>query len=193
MKKLRLNNLHLLNYLIQYSYMNEGFLNPQQIIKNISLREDMVACDFGCGSGGWVIPLAKELKSGMVYAVDILDTAISALNGKISSEKIFNIKPVIGDIEKGIKMPDEYFDLILMTNLLFQIGDKEKVLEEGKRLLKNNGMILIVDWEKDAPIGSKEGRVSIEEIKELAREVGLSSEKEFKAGSFHWGLILRKI
>ncbi|HNY36069.1 MAG TPA: class I SAM-dependent methyltransferase [Candidatus Pacearchaeota archaeon] len=173
--------------------MNEGFLNPQQIIKNISLREDMVACDFGCGSGGWVIPLAKELKSGMVYAVDILDTAISALNGKISSEKIFNIKPVIGDIEKGIKMPDEYFDLILMTNLLFQIGDKEKVLEEGKRLLKNNGMILIVDWEKDAPIGSKEGRVSIEEIKELAREVGLSSEKEFKAGSFHWGLILRKI
>ncbi len=173
--------------------MNEGFLNPQQILKNISLREDMVACDFGCGSGGWVIPLAKQLKSGMVYAVDILDTAISALNGKASSEKIFNIKTVIGDIEEGVKMPNEYFDLVLMTNLFFQLENKEKVLEEAKRLLKNNGMILVIDWEKDAPLGSKEGRVSIEEIKEMAKRIGLISEKEFKAGNFHWGLILRKI
>lgn len=173
--------------------MNEGFLNPQQILKNISLKADMVACDFGCGSGGWVIPLAKELKSGMVYAVDILDTAISALNGKISSEKIFNIKPMIGNIEKGVKMPDEYFDLVLMTNLLFQVDDKYAVLGEGKRLLKSNGAILIVDWEKDAPIGLKEGRVSVEEIKEMATRVGLKVEKEFKAGNFHWGLILRKI
>jgi len=153
----------------------------------------MVACDFGCGSGGWVIPLAKQLKSGMVYAVDILDTAISALNGKASSEKIFNIKTVIGDIEEGVKMPNEYFDLVLMTNLFFQLENKEKVLEEAKRLLKNNGMILVIDWEKDAPLGSKEGRVSIEEIKEMAKRIGLISEKEFKAGNFHWGLILRKI
>jgi ubiquinone/menaquinone biosynthesis C-methylase UbiE len=173
--------------------MNEGFLNPQQILKNISLKEDMVACDFGCGSGGWVIPLAKELKSGMVYAVDILDTAISALNGKISSERIFNIKPMVGNVEKGIKMPDEYFDLVLMTNLLFQIDDKYGVLQEGKRVLKNNGLMLIVDWEKDAPIGSKEGRVSSEEIKEMATRVGLNVEKEFKASNFHWGLIFKKI
>lgn len=173
--------------------MSEGFLNPQQILKNISLKEDMVACDFGCGSGGWVIPLAKQLKSGMVYAVDILDTAVSALNGRASSEKIFNIKTVIGDIEEGVKMPNEYFDLVLMTNLFFQLENKEKVLEEAKRLLKNNGMILVVDWEKDAPLGSKEGRVSIEEVKEMAKGLGLVSEKEFKAGNFHWGLILRKI
>jgi ubiquinone/menaquinone biosynthesis C-methylase UbiE len=173
--------------------MNEGFLNPQQILKNISLKEDMVACDFGCGSGGWVIPLAKELKGGMIYGVDILESAISALDGKVSAEKIFNIKTMVGNVEKGIKMPDGYFDLVLMTNLLFQVDDKFGVLQEGKRVLKNNGMVLIVDWDKDAPIGSKEGRVSSEEIKEMAGRVGFNPEKEFKAGNFHWGLILRKI
>jgi ubiquinone/menaquinone biosynthesis C-methylase UbiE len=173
--------------------MNEGFLNPQQILKNISLREDMVACDFGCGSGGWVIPLAKELKSGMVYGVDIIEDAISALAGKASSEKLFNIKTIIGNVEKGIKMPDQYFDLVLMTNLLFQVDDKYGVLGEAKRVLKNNGIILIVDWEKDALVGSREGRISVEEIKEMASRVGFTSEKEFKAGNFHWGLILRKI
>lgn len=173
--------------------MNEGFLNPQQILKNISLKEDMVACDFGCGSGGWVIPLAKELKSGMVYGVDILEDALSALNGKASAEKLFNVKTILGNMEKGVKMPDQYFDLVLMSNLLFQIDDKYGVLGEAKRVLKNNGLALIVDWEKDAPVGSKEGRVSIEEIKEMAKRVGFNPEKEFKAGNFHWGLIIRKI
>jgi ubiquinone/menaquinone biosynthesis C-methylase UbiE len=173
--------------------MNEGFLNPQQILKSIPLKEGMIACDFGCGSGGWVIPLARELKSGMIYAVDILDTAISALDGKILSEKIFNIKTIVGDVEKGLKMPDGYVDLVLITNLLFQIDDKYKVLKEADRILKSSGMILVVDWEKDAAVGSKEGRISIEEIKDLARRIGLNPEKEFKAGNFHWGLILRKI
>ena len=173
--------------------MNEGFLNPQQILKNISLREDMVACDFGCGSGGWVIPLAKELKSGMVYGVDILEDAISALNGKALAEKLFNVKTMVGNVERGVKIPDEYFDLTLMTNLLFQIDDKYGVLSEAKRVLKSNGILLIVDWELEAPIGSKEGRISAEEAKEMAGRVGFSLEKEFKAGNFHWGLILKKI
>ena len=173
--------------------MNEGFLNPQQILKNITLREDMVACDFGCGSGGWVLPLAKELKAGMVYAVDILDTAISALNGRISSEKIFNIKTMVANVEKGVKIQDEFFDLVLMTNLLFQVDDKFGVLTEAKRVLKNGGAVLIVDWEKDAPIGMREGRVSREEVKEMAKRVGFTPDAEFKAGNFHWGLILRKI
>lgn len=173
--------------------MNEGFLNPQQILKNISLKEDMVACDFGCGSGGWVIPLAKELKSGMVYGIDILEDVLSALTGRAIAEKLFNVKTIIGNVEKGVKLRDEYFDLVLMTNLLFQVDDKYGVLGEAKRVLKNNGIVLIIDWEKEAPIGSKEGRVSAEEIKEMASRVGFSSEKEFKAGNFHWGLILRKI
>jgi len=173
--------------------MNEGFLNPQQILKNISLKEDMVACDFGCGSGGWVIPLAKELKSGMVYGIDILEDALSALSGRAVAEKLFNVKTMVGNVEKGVKMKDEYFDLVLMTNLLFQLDDKIVALNEAKRVLKNNGMILVVDWEKDAPIGSKEGRVSMEEVKEMATRIGLKMGKEFKAGSFHWGLMLNKI
>jgi ubiquinone/menaquinone biosynthesis C-methylase UbiE len=80
-----------------------------------------------------------------------------------------------------------------MTNLLFQVDDKYGSLGEAKRVLKNNGILLVIDWTKDAPIGSKEGRVSAEEIKEMASRVGFVLEKEFKAGNFHWGLIFKKI
>jgi len=173
--------------------MNEGFLNPQQILKNIPLKEDMIACDFGSGSGGWAIPLAKELKAGMVYAIDILEDAVSALNGKASAQQLFNIKTMVGNVEAGVKMKDEYFDLVLMTNLLFQVDNKQFVLEEARRVLKQNGMVLIVDWNKEAPVGSKEGRVSIDEVVSLGERTGFRKEKEIPAGNFHWGLLLRKI
>lgn len=171
--------------------MNEGFLNPEQILKDIPLKEDMIACDFGSGSGGWAIPLARELKAGMVYAIDVLEEAISALNGKISAQQIFNIKTMLGDVEKGVKIKDGYFDLVLMTNLLFQVDDKHFVLEEAKRVLKPNGMVLVIDWKKDAPVGSKEGRVSMEEVISMAD--GFKKEKEIPSGNFHWGLLLKKI
>jgi ubiquinone/menaquinone biosynthesis C-methylase UbiE len=173
--------------------MNEGFLNPQQSLKNIPLREDMIACDFGSGSGGWVLPLAKELKAGVVYAIDVLESAISALNGKVSSSQLFNVKTMVGDVEKGVKIKDGYFDLILMTNFLFQIENKEFVFKEAQRVLKPNGMVLVIDWKKDAPVGSKEGRVSLEEIASIAERTGFKKGKEIPAGNFHWGLLLIKI
>ena len=173
--------------------MNEEFLNPGEIIKNVSLKSSMNACDLGCGSGGWVIPLAKQLKEGTVYAVDILDEALSALESKVSAQNLPNVKIIKGDIEGTLKLREEYFDLVLMTNLLFQVEDKLKVIELAKRLINQNGMILIVDWRKDAPMGSKEGRISLQETKEMAMKAGLKIEKEFIAGVFHWGLILKKI
>ena len=173
--------------------MNEGFLNPDQIIKSIPLRSNMNACDLGCGSGGWVIPLAKILNEGTVYAVDILEEALSALNSKASSQGIINIKTIKGDIEGSLKLKEDYFDLVLMTNLLFQVDNKLVTLELAKRLINNNGIILIVDWKKDAPMGSKEGRISLSEIKEMGEKIGLKVEKEFIAGSFHWGIIFKKI
>lgn len=139
-----------------------------------------------------MIPVSKMLSSGMVYAIDILEDAISALNGKISAEGLFNITVMLGDVEKGVKIKDEFVDLVFMTNLLFQVKDRKFVLEEGKRILKPGGTILVIDWNKDIPVGPKQAGISIEETKVLAEEIGLKSEKEFEAGNFHWGLILKK-
>ncbi|MDD3386392.1 MAG: class I SAM-dependent methyltransferase [Candidatus Pacebacteria bacterium] len=172
--------------------MNEGFLNPEKIIRNIPLRSNMNACDLGCGSGGWVIPLAKILNEGTVYAVDILEEVLSALESKILSEGISNIKTIRGDVEGDLRIREEYFDLVLITNLLFQIDNKIKILELAKKLINTNGMILIVDWKKDAPMGSKEGRLNLSEVKEMGEKIGLKVESEFIAGSFHWGIIFKK-
>ncbi len=170
----------------------EGFLNPNEVLKQLKLKESMTAADFGSGSGGWVIPLAKKLEDGKVYAIDILEEPLSALRAKTKLEKIINVETILADVEKGVDIFEESLDLVLMTNLLFEVDDKKKVLEEGKRLLKKGGRVLVVDWKKDAPLGPKAGRISAEEVKEIALDLNLRIEKEFEAGIYHYGLILAK-
>ena len=173
----------------------EGFLNPEEVLNQLELREDMIVVDFGSGSGGWSLPLAQRLKRGKVYAIDILEEPLSALRGKAEHEGIFNIKTILSDIEKkgGSKLPDNSCDLVLMTNLLFQVEDKKGVMEEGKRVLKKEGRILVVDWKKESTFGPQSGRISAEEVKKIAKELGFEVEKEFSAGSCHYALLLRKV
>jgi len=169
-----------------------GFLNPSEVLKQLKLQEDMIAADFGCGSGGWVIPLAKKLEEGKIYAIDILEEPLSALRARAKIEKLFNIETRKGDVEKGTTLLSDSCDLILMTNLLFECEDKKKVLEEGKRVLKKGGKILIVDWLKDNPLTKEIEYISFDEIKEIAKNLNLKLEKEFEAGTYHYGLIFKK-
>jgi len=176
--------------------MSDNFLNPDKVLDNLILWPDMQAADFGCGSGGWTIPLAKRLRKGevygLVYGVDILDAPISALASKALLEKISNIKTVKTDLENGCPFGDNSMDVVLATNIFFQVEDKSKLLDEIKRVLKPNGQALVVDWLAEASLGPKEGKISAGEMKKMAEKAGFKVKKEFEAGKYHYGLIAIK-
>jgi len=170
------------------------FLSPNQILSQLDLKSTMVVADFGCGSGGWVIPLAKILEDGRVWAVDIQEEALSALESKLQLYRISNVKKVVADIERGVsQISSSSLDLVLMSNLLFQVEDKKAVFEEAERVLKRGGKVLVVDWVKNAPFGPKEGVISPEEVKEIAQNVGFRFEKEIPAGGYHYALLFVKV
>jgi len=174
--------------------LKPSFLDPQEILNEIELRKGMTAVDFGCGAGGWVIPLAKRLKKGKVYALDVQEETLSALKGQARLEKVFNIEPILCDLEnpKSLKLRNDSIDLVLMTNLLFQIENKKEVFSQAKRILKKGGQILVVDWKEESPFGPYEKRVLPEEVKEIAKDVGLELTKDFEAGDYHYGLVFEK-
>jgi len=174
--------------------MERGFIDPNQVLRQLRLRNNMTAADFGSGSGGWAIPLAKKLEDGKVYAIDILEEPLSVLKSRALLEKLFNIQIIRANIEdkKGSKLADSSVDLVLMTNLLFEVEDKKKVLEEGKRVLKQKGKILVVDWIKDNPLTKEIEYLSFDEIKEITKNLGLKIEKEFEVGKYHYGVIFEK-
>lgn len=169
------------------------FINPFQILNQIDLRPDMVAADFGCGSGSWTIPLAKQLEQGRVYAIDILEEPISSLMGKAKLYEILNIKKVLADVENEIsEIKGNSCDLVLMTTLLFQIEDKHSVFKEANRILKTGGKLLVVDWNKNSSLGPTQGKISALEVKDIAESLGFQLEKELSAGNYHYALVFIK-
>ena len=178
-----------------FLFMND-FLDPDKILDNLILWPDMQAADFGCGSGGWTIPLSKRLRKGevvgLVYGVDVLDAPLSALESKARLEKISNIKTVKTDLEKGCPFGDNSMDVVLATNIFFQMEDKSQLLGEIKRVLKPNGQALVVDWLDGTALSPKQGGISASEAREMVKKAGFRVRKEFGAGKWHWGMLLIK-
>jgi len=138
------------------------FLNPTAILNELKLRSNMLAAEFGCGSGGFVLPLAKILEDGFVFAIDIQTEPLSALKSKAISERVNNIKIVRSDLEKprGSTLNDLYLDLVLIPNLLFQVADKRVIISEAIRILKKRGKLAIIDWHPSASQGPEGNRIS---------------------------------
>ncbi|MDD4358729.1 MAG: class I SAM-dependent methyltransferase [Candidatus Pacebacteria bacterium] len=173
--------------------MMPDFLNPKETIDSLSfLKENMIAMDIGSGSGGWTIPLSRKLENGKVYAIDIKGEALSALRSKLDNERIYNVELMLADIEKGVKIQDNKIDLAILSNILFELSDKKKALEEVRRILKQGGYLFIVDWKKLSNVGPKEHAISREETKTLANELNFKLEKDFDLGYYHFALIFRK-
>lgn len=171
----------------------EGFLNPVEILKKLDLREDMLVADFGSGSGGWVIPLAKILKEGKIWAIDVQTEMLSALKGRAETEKLFNIEISRKNLEQGSGIRENSLDLVMISNLLFQVLQKKDIISDAKNILKPGGKLLIIDWLPGINFGPKEERISADDVKEMIKGTGLELEKEFEASKYHWGLIFKKI
>lgn len=173
-----------------------AFLNPEQILANLELRENMRAAEFGCGAGKFVLLLGKKLNEGRVYGVDIQVEPLSVLKSRAQADRIFNIETIQGDLEqdRGSTLPDNSLDFVLIPNLLFQVRNQKAVINEARRILKPGGELLVIDWNPEGSFGpSKQERFPANNVKEIAEELGLKMKKEFEAGDFHYGLIFSKL
>ena len=171
----------------------QSFLNPEEILDQLNLKEDMVAAEFGCGSGNFVIALAKRLNEGIVYGLDIQEAPLSALKSRAILENINNVHLIRCDLEKpkGSTLPNSSLDLVLIPNVFFQSEDKNAIMLEAKRILKNNGELVIIEWLPQATQGPVEGRISAEEMKKITEKIGFKMEKEINTGKYHYGLVFK--
>ncbi len=170
------------------------FLKVDEILNELDLKEDMSGAEFGCGSALFAVALAKKLNKGRVYALDIQEEKLSALKGKLSIEKINNVQTILCDLEadKGSTLRDNYLDIVLIPNILFQSEDRYGIISEAKRVLKSSGQLLIIDWLKSGSFGPREGLVKPEEVKKIAETLDLSFKKEFAVGDYYYALLFTK-
>ena len=172
-----------------------GFLQPEKILEQLDVGDNIEAADLGCGHGYFSIPLAKIIPQGKVYALDVVKEALEAVKGKAEIEKIDNIKTIHCNLEdlEGSKLADQSVDLVLLANILFQSQKKLAILKEAKRILKKDGQLVLIEWIKGTSLAPKEGwLISKEEIRQLVETGGLTLDKELDIDSQHYGMIFRK-
>jgi len=171
-----------------------SFLEPENILSQMKLRPEYKAAEFGCGPGGFVIPLARHLGKGMVYALDIQEEPLSALRGRARAEGLNNFRQIRCDLEepKGSTLQDNILDIVVVSNILFQSEDKEAMLKEAKRILRPKGKIIVIDWKKESPFGPVGNRVTPEQVKKIALKLELKKIKDLDAGTYHWAEVYEK-
>ncbi|MFA5029877.1 MAG: methyltransferase domain-containing protein [Patescibacteria group bacterium] len=168
------------------------------VYEKIGLMLGMNVGDLGCGNLGYFsLPAAKIVgKSGTVYAVDILKSALQAVENRAKQEGIDNLKTVWSNLEVvgATKIPEASLDIAFIHNVLFQSDKDDLVIKEAYRLVKLGGKLMVIDWLKvKAPFGPLLGdRIDKEEVKKMAQATGFNFLEEFMAGPYHYGLIFVK-
>jgi ubiquinone/menaquinone biosynthesis C-methylase UbiE len=169
------------------------------VFKKIGLEEAMQVGDLGCGNlAYYAFGSAKIVgKKGKVYAVDILKTALNAVDNRARQE---GLDEIISTVWSNLEMvgatniPTGSLDVAFIHNVLFQAGSHTGFIKETNRLLKIGGKLMIIDWKKSgAPFGPPvKDRPDPETIKTLANSAGFQLTEEFEAGPHHFGLTFTK-
>ena len=169
------------------------------VFKKVGMEEGMRVGDLGCGNLAYYALNSAKLvgKNGLVYAVDILKSALNAVDNKIKHDGLENIKTVWSNLEMvgATNIPGNSLDIAFIHNVLFQSTGHEGFLKETNRLLKPGGKLMIIDWKKTgAPFGPPvKDRPEPETVKMLGKKTGFTLIEEFEAGPYHFGLIFTKV
>ena len=170
------------------------FSDPVKNLKAFGLHEDSIVADLGAGTGYYSIAAGRLATRGKVYAIEIVKDFLETIKHKVKEAHLQNVEIIWGNVEKlgGTKIKDGVIDVVIASNILFQVEDKENFVLEIKRILKPKGRILLVDWSADSPIMGSKHAVAKKKAFEMFERKGFILGREIDAGEHHYGMILVK-
>ena len=175
-----------------------NFAHPARNVGALGIEPGMLVADFGSGSGAYVLLIAEALaNAGHVYAIDVQRDLLQRTKNEAQRRGFKNVEVIWTDLEhhQASKLADRKLDLVLISNLLFQVENRSAILAEAWRILKPMGRLAVIDWSDSfGGMGpQKNDVVDKEAALELAQKNGFELQREFAAGAHHYGLLLRLV
>jgi ubiquinone/menaquinone biosynthesis C-methylase UbiE len=144
------------------------FLPPSRLTKPFVAPGQTVA-DIGCGPGYYTMALAKDVgPEGKVYAVDVDEKPVRALEKKAGKRGLRNIETHVTCASDLGFIPDASVDFVLANGLLCSMAPRrhESTLREMKRILKPGGRAyLSVAWGPWSHVDGAEWKRILEEFR----------------------------
>jgi ubiquinone/menaquinone biosynthesis C-methylase UbiE len=117
----------------------------EEIVERASPSPGEVCADLGAGTGYISIPLSHEVRA--VIALDSQREMLDSLGESIGPGHAGNIWPVIGQLPE-LPFADGSLDRIFVVNVLHEFEDRDRLVEEIRRTLKEGGRVSLVDFQK---------------------------------------------
>ncbi|MFL0268750.1 class I SAM-dependent methyltransferase [Candidatus Clostridium radicumherbarum] len=160
---------------------------PEQTLKKFNIEDDGVLLDVGCGIGYFTIPAAKILKNNRVIGIDIMPEILKIAKENAEGRRNIEFKE---SKEYSFPIEDNSVKYVLIGNVIHEVEDKIKYFKEVKRVLKKDGYLLIIDWDKkEMKMGPPvHERISKVEMIELCRQAGFKEAESIDVSPNHYGI-----
>ena len=166
--------------------------------RELDLKNGITFLDLACGRGAYSLKASEIVgPGGTVFAVDLWQEGIEQLKASAAEQNIQNIEAFVSDAGRHIPVNDQVVDVCLMATVLHDFVDDQiskQVLHEVVRVLKTDGMLAIVEFNKiDGPPGPPVHiRLSPEEVGDMLGPYGFTQERLLEVGPYNYLMLFRK-
>lgn len=119
-------------------------------LSKMPLRRNSVVADIGAGTGYYSFRIAQKIPDGKLYAVEVQDAFIAALEKKKGEQKVTNIEVVKGSAQTP-NLPDASLDLALMVDVYHELEYPQEMLQALHKALKPDGKLLLIEYRAEDP------------------------------------------
>lgn len=134
--------------LLDMMYFYETGKNPRQVIMNMIPNRKINILDMCCGTLSNTIAIAKCKPDIKVVGLDLSKDMLQVAKKKLYKQQIKNVYLKCADATRT-EMKKQSFDYIIIGLALHESSPElvKGVLHEAYRLLKDNGNLIVLEWE----------------------------------------------
>jgi ubiquinone/menaquinone biosynthesis C-methylase UbiE len=152
--------------------------DPPRFLSRFAIRPGESVLELGSGPGFWTLPLAEMVgDKGAVWAVDVSQEMLDAIAKRNPPGQVHLLQSEL----PVIKLPESSFDWIWAAFVFHEVTPPEKMAGEMFRLIKDKGVVAILDWRRDSVGGSgppPQHRLSVPQITRYLQDAGFGSVEE---------------
>jgi ubiquinone/menaquinone biosynthesis C-methylase UbiE len=124
---------------------------PEQVLKELDVREGQTVADLGAGSGYYTFRMAQAVgATGTVYAVDIEPRMLQFITHRAEREGVSTIKTSRATpTDPGL--PVNSIDLLLMVDVYHELEYPFEVMQKVHAAMRPGGRVALVEYRANDP------------------------------------------
>jgi len=131
------------------SERRDEWQKPDEVIAALELSPSATVADIGAGGGYFTVRLARQLSEGHVYATDVQDEMIEALQRRVATEKLRNVDVVHAAFDDPT-LPKACCHLAFFSGVYKEIDERVAYMRRVRPILRSGGRVAILGFRPEA-------------------------------------------